>query len=99
MAEDECLQSAISSIFGEIPEEDRPALGKLGSLKQAVSDAVEAEKRSSLHRQHEENLRMLPQLAAEARAKNDRVKSLKIEKAKAKTEADSARALVKELKV
>ena len=50
VAKDECLQSTVSSIFGEIPEEDRPVLGKLGSLKQAVSVTAEAEKCSSLHR-------------------------------------------------
>ena len=98
MAEDKQLLSAIASILGETPEEDRPALGNLRSLKQVIADAAAAKKRTNLRRQHEEDLRAMLRLNAEAKANNDRVKALKVEKAMAKAEADSARASVEELK-
>ena len=45
----ERLHPTISSALREIPEEDRPILSKLESLKQAVSNAIEAKKRDALH--------------------------------------------------
>ena len=47
IAEGEKLASVISSALGEVADEDRHALGKLESLKQAIADAAAAEERAA----------------------------------------------------
>ena len=66
------LPSIISSILGEAAEEDQPALGKLGSLQQVVTDAAAAKERATLRKQREQNERALHKLDEEAKANKER---------------------------
>ena len=67
----EKLPSVISSILGEVAEEDRPTLGKLELLQQVIADATAAEKHATLRKQREQNERALRKLGDEAKAEKE----------------------------
>ena len=72
VAAEEKLPSVISSILGDIAEEDRHALGKLGSFQQVVADAAAAKERVILRKLRERNEKALYQLNEEAKANKER---------------------------
>ena len=97
IAAEKKLPSVISSILGEVAEEDRPILGKLESLQQAVADATAARKRIALRKQRKQNEKALYKLGEEAKADKERARVCRAEKVAAEKAATGARASVEEL--